>query len=85
MHFGGHGRTRPGAAGENDVGDPNMIGQIREGGDFVVLIGEREIGNMAGEGQRLVMAAIEVNKQQHEREAYEAEKKNETDGAGQAD
>jgi hypothetical protein len=58
FHLRGHARARPGAAREDDVGDPDVIRQIGERRDFSVLIREREIGDLAEHRQSAWVSAF---------------------------
>jgi len=39
------------ATGEDDVGDPNVVGEISESGEAAILVGESEIRDLAEDGQ----------------------------------
>ena len=75
-----HDGTRPGAARENDVGDPDAVAQVGERGDLAVLIREREAGDRADYGQRRrAMRAIQFHQRKRIRQAQHDEEQDDAD------
>ena len=71
FHAAGDDGARAGAAGEDDVGHPDAVGQIGEGRDFAVLVGEREIGDRANHGQLVLL--FEFRQREHIGQSKKAE------------
>ena len=81
LHLAGHARTRAGAAREDDVGDPDVIRQIRERSGLAILIGQSEIGDGTDDAEfrRLAGVAIVLKNGDDHRQSEQAGQKTKAD------